>query len=313
MVRPGRERCASLRGRGRVSLRPPAKINISLVVFQRREDGYHELHTVMGMIDLCDRLDIEGSETPGIQLECGGIASPGGPDNLVYRAAEMLAHEHHIEPALKIRLNKEIPVGAGLGGASSDAASCLIGLNRFWKLDLSTEELSQHAARLGSDVAFFLYGPVAQCTGRGETVQPLPVRCHRELLLIIPNIHVSTAYVYKNHSYQERRETERMDRVRHYLRDGNLDGLLQEGINSLTPTCLRLFEPLAILRDRLEELGIGPVHMSGSGSCLFASSDSKEQSAQWAATIEAHKLADVRMVQFLNHAEPFLEVHHADI
>ncbi len=302
-----------LRRGGSVSLRPPAKINISLVVFGQREDGYHDLHTIMGAIDLCDRLDIEWTESPGIQLVCSGIASPGGRENLVYRAAEMLAGEHRIEPALKITLHKEIPVGAGLGGASSDAASCLIGLNRLWNLKLPTEELSRYAARLGSDVAFFLYGPVALCTGRGEIVQPLPHRCHRSLLLVIPNIPVSTAYVYKNHTYSESREEDRMRRVRNFLRDGNLDGLIQQGINSLTPTCMKLFEPLAVLRDRMDGLGIRPLYMSGSGSCLFVSSESKEPIAQWAATIEAYKLAEVRMVHFLNQAEPFLEVHHADI
>ena len=174
-----------------ITVHPPAKINLSLVVFDRRSDNFHDLHTVMAAIDLCDDLSIGLSEEKGIRLSCSGLGAPENPENLVYRAAQLLGHYSETTVALDISLHKRIPAGGGLGGASSDGAACLVALNQLWKLGLSIEELARLAEELGSDVPFFLHGPVAMCSGRGEVVTKLPHRINRALLLIIPEISIS--------------------------------------------------------------------------------------------------------------------------
>jgi len=296
-----------------VALRPPAKLNLSLVVFSRRPDGYHELHSIMAAVNLHDDLRIALSDKPGVHLHCSGRASPAGADNLVHRAAELLAERAKMPLALDIQLHKRIPLGVGLGGASSDAAACLLGLNRLWRLNYSAEELSELAAQLGSDVPFFLYTPVALCTGRGEQVTALPHRCRRSVLLIFPAVSVPTGEVYAKYRCDDASNEQQMSQVRYYLRHGDLDGLMLQRINSLTRACLEMYEPVRRLWSEIEQMGIGPLQMSGSGSCIFATSDSPEQISDWARQIEERKLAEFQVVNFKEQGGPFLEVQHADI
>jgi 4-diphosphocytidyl-2-C-methyl-D-erythritol kinase len=296
-----------------VALRPLAKVNLSLVVFGPRPDGFHDLHTVMATVDLHDDLTLRRKSVPGIELVCTGEACPTGRENLVYRAVELLAEQAQINPALGIRLHKRIPAGAGLGGASSDAASCLLGLNRLWNLNLSCAELTNLAARLGSDVPFFLQGPVAVCTGRGEVVIPLPHRCTRTLLLIVPKQEAPTAQVYRHYRHEEKRCDDYMRRVNYFLRQGDLDGLVIQMINSLDDACMKLFESLRQLRGRIESMGIAPLQISGSGSSLFASTYSNDQANRWAEQLQTLNDASVRAVRFYTQKEPYLEVHHANL
>jgi len=296
-----------------IAMRPPAKLNLSLVVFDRQPDGYHDLHTVMATVNLHDDLHIRISDKPGIHLSCDGLPSPKDHENLVYRAAELLARHNNIQPALEIYLNKRIPSGAGLGGGSSDAAACLLGLNRLWALGLPIEQLDSLAAELGCDVPFFLHGPVAYCTGKGEIVMELPHRCRRHVLLIVPDIRTSTAEVYRNYTCDRIRAEEGVSLIRYFLQRGDLDGLLTQGINSLTGSAMTLFEPLRILQHKIEDMNISPVHMSGSGSCLFVTSESHEQITQWAKQIRKRNLAQTFEVNFHDHGELFVEVHHGGV
>ena len=294
-------------------MRPPAKLNLSLAVFDRRPDGFHDLHTVMATINLHDDLHIKISDKKGIQLSCTGLQCPPGKQNLVYQAAKTLADRAEIPPYLEIFLNKRIPSGAGLGGASSDAAACLAGLNSLWKLNLPQDELASIAAELGSDVPFFLHAPVAMCTGRGQIVTELPHRCKRHILLIVPDIQTPTKEIYQNYVFEKANVEESMRCIRYFLRLGDLDGLIAQGINNLTGTTMKVFEPIYQLKQQIESMDIGPVNMTGSGSCLFTTSDSRDKIALWAKNIKQRNLAQVYEVGFQDHAELFLEVHHADI
>ena len=296
-----------------IALRAWAKVNLSLVVFERRADGYHELHTVMVALDFHDDLHISVAESPGIRLYCSGLACPKGPENLTWQAARLLAERCGIDPALDIHLHKRIALSAGLGGGSSDAATCLMGLDRLWNLQMKPDQLVELAAELGSDVPFFLHCPVAVCTGRGEVVTAVPHRCRRGVLLITPKIKVSTAQVYENYRCDERANRAHMRRVRYFLRLGDLDGLVTQGINTLTPTCMGLCDELRRLHERIEEMGIGPVYLSGSGSCMFATSPSRKQLDRWAQQLGRLDIGQVRVVGFHDHAKPFVEVHRADI
>src|SRR5438477_7604267 len=173
-------------------VRAPAKVNLFLEVLGKRPDGYHDLATLMVAVSLFDTLEIKEDPSATITLDLVPPAeAPGaedrpaltpGPDNLVWRAADLLRRHAGHPRGARLRLRKRIPLAAGLAGGSSDAAATLLGLNRLWRLGLTDAELARLGAELGSDVAFFLHGPAAWCTGRGEVITPL--RAGRELWLV---------------------------------------------------------------------------------------------------------------------------------
>ncbi|MBI9016755.1 MAG: 4-(cytidine 5'-diphospho)-2-C-methyl-D-erythritol kinase [Phycisphaerae bacterium] len=269
-----------------------AKVNVSLVVFGKRADGFHELHTIMAPIGLCDQLTVRKNNGKGIFLRCFGGDAPDGPENLVFRAVELLANYVGKELAVDIELEKRIPSGAGLGGASSDAAICLLAVNRLMNLGLTLIDLAELAGELGSDVPFFLNNSVALCKGRGEIVESLPLKMSRHIMLVLSGLHVATPLIYKNYQYDEEKTTKQMESVDICLGQGDLDKLISLGINSLTEVTMSLFAPLRNLRDKLEQLGIGPVFMSGSGSTLFVTSEDIDQLKRWSKLIVEKKLAE---------------------
>ena len=175
----------------------PAKINLSFEIKGRREDGFHEIETLMAPISLADRLTIERSQaTNGIQFSCDDSSLPSGDDNLVVRAARLFRKKTQSREGIEIVLEKNIPHGAGLGGGSSDAATTLLGLNELFETRLEQKALVALAAQVGSDVPFFILGSAATCRGRGEIVEParLPVRFN--LLLVKPDFGVPTPWAY---------------------------------------------------------------------------------------------------------------------
>jgi 4-diphosphocytidyl-2-C-methyl-D-erythritol kinase len=178
----------------RLRAQAPAKINRELRVGPRRPDGFHDIRSRFVTIDLADSLEAE--EADGLSLACEPADLPGDGTNLVARAACALAQELGIEPRVRLLLSKRVPVGAGLGGGSADAAVTLRVLCRLWERSPSEENLSALAASLGSDVPFFLVGGEADVSGRGERVKPLEDGPSEELTLIVPPFSISTAQVY---------------------------------------------------------------------------------------------------------------------
>lgn len=172
----------------------PAKINRELRVGGRRPDGYHEVLSRMVSIDLADRLEVEAAAE--LELLCSGITAPADDSNLVVRAARELAGELQLPPRARIRLEKRVPIGAGLGGGSADAAVTLMLLSELWGVPIPVEVLVGLAARLGSDVPFFLVGGEADVTGRGERVLAREDTLPAELLLLVPPFSISTREVY---------------------------------------------------------------------------------------------------------------------
>ncbi len=176
----------------------PAKINLSLIVQGRREDGFHEIETHMVPISICDRLDIErGPSGSGLIFTCDDPTVPGDDSNLVVRAVKLFGTAANMAPDMRIALHKVIPHGAGLGGGSSDAATTLLAVNGICDASLSRARLAELAAQIGSDVAFFIYESAAVCRGRGEQVTPEPFPHRLPLLLIKPPFGVPTPWAYK--------------------------------------------------------------------------------------------------------------------
>ncbi len=175
-----------------ISLHAPAKINWYLYVTGKRPDGYHSLSSILQSISIYDHITIERSESIELQSDCNIPTN----ENLVYKAAVLLKGKKSSQSGALIRLSKNIPLQAGLGGGSSDAAFTLIGLNRLWRLGLTTEELSNLSSELGSDVPFFVNGSFGSVSGRGESVSPLEAPDSFELLLVKPPVPISTAWAY---------------------------------------------------------------------------------------------------------------------
>ncbi len=251
-------------------VRAPAKINLSLLIVGKRPDGFHELETVMAKIDLCDELLIQHGTQAGIELLCrGNHWAPEGPENLVYRAAEEIFRACGQTRNVRLTLTKNVPAGSGLGGASSDAAATLAGLNEYFDLHLAPAQLAGIAAQLGSDIAFFLGGPLALCTGRGEKIAELHPRFAFAALLLLPNVNVSTKKVYTNYAHDPQLYQQLSRQVNSHLRENRIDLLVKLCANMLKGSCFHLFEELGELKNAVESLGVGPVCLSGSGSAMF--------------------------------------------
>lgn len=242
-----------------------AKLNLSLEVTGRREDGYHSIASVMQLISLHDTLTF--APAPGLQLTCGdpGLA---GKDNLVYRAARLLQRTAGVETGAHITLEKRIPLSAGLGGGSSDAAATLIGLDRLWRLNLPCAEMQRLAGALGSDVPFFLDGPTALVEGRGEKVTPLPPPLpFWAVLLYQPSaIPEKTKRLYASLTPQDLSSGEATRSLTARL-PGDITLLPLH--NAFERPAFRIFSSLAGARQKMLKAGAGTVHLSGSGPTLY--------------------------------------------
>jgi len=248
----------------------PAKINISLLIAGKRPDGFHEIETVMAKVSYFDEIDIHLGQKAGIQLTCQGPHwAPEGRDNLVYQAANLLFDYCHIRPHIKITLKKNIPAGTGLGSASSDAAAILIALNDLFGLALSRDTLAGLGAQLGSDVPFFVYGPLSLCKGRGERVQELDVPFNFTALLVLPDIKVSTKMVYDNYLHDQREYELLSQQINGQIKKNNVDFIAKMCANMLAFSCFGLNRELSELKERIESGSIGPLCLSGSGSALY--------------------------------------------
>jgi len=247
----------------------PAKLNLFLEVLGRREDGFHELETLMVTISLHDTLRFTEEPTPEIRLRChgpgvvGGTVPPGD-DNLVVRAARLLQDHSGTSRGVTIDLWKRIPVSAGLAGGSTDAAATLVALDQLWELGLAAEELLSLAARLGSDVSFFVRGvPAAICRGRGEEIHPV----ERPFVVSRPASGLSTAEVYRHCRVSSHPRSARS--LVESLADGRLAAASRFLHNSLQQTATTLNTEVTDLINRLDRQPVVASAMTGSGTACF--------------------------------------------
>ena len=256
----------------------PAKINLSLLIAGKRPDGFHEIETIMAKIDWYDEIHIQHGRQNGIELICQGPCwAPAGEDNLAYKAAKSLLESCSLKPDVRITLTKNIPAGTGLGSASSDAAATLIGINHYYKLDLDQKILFETAAKLGSDVAFFLDGPLAFCTGKGEKVKKIDKIFNFLAILILPDVSVSTKKVYGNYRHNQQLYEKLNVRIKNHLLKNRIDLAVKMCANMLAESCFDLEESLAELKKNIDSSGIGPCYLSGSGSAMFCIIESGDE------------------------------------
>jgi 4-diphosphocytidyl-2-C-methyl-D-erythritol kinase len=254
-------------------VRAPAKINLSLLIADKRPEGYHNLETLMAKIAFYDEIFLEKNDVAELKLICRGLWSPEGKENLVYKAAELFYKTIGKQPDVKITLTKNIPAGSGLGGASSDAASVILALNKLHNQVLPESKLYELCAQLGSDVSFFLGGPLSLCTGRGEKVEKIDKKLDFLLLLILPNINVSTKRVYEAYKVDMNRFNELSSKIRGYIADKKIALIPKLCANMLAKTCFVVDNGLALLQVKIQEMTKMPVCLSGSGSAFFVFSD----------------------------------------
>jgi 4-diphosphocytidyl-2-C-methyl-D-erythritol kinase len=261
-------------------LKAPAKINYRLDVLRKRPDGYHDLRMLMQRVDLCDDIEITLNETPGIRVTCGSAYVPDGPDNIAWRAANALLQLSGKQTGIDITITKKIPVGAGLGGGSSDAATVLMGVNELLELGLSDQHLMETGVKLGADVPFFIFKRPALAEGIGDKLTALDQVPSLWVVLVNPGIHVSTGWVYQN----LRLTTDTTPDIvsRSY---SSLDEICSVLSNDLEPvTCTR--HPLiSEIKQILLSEGARGSLMSGSGSTVFGLFEDQQAAKQAADVI----------------------------
>jgi 4-diphosphocytidyl-2-C-methyl-D-erythritol kinase len=253
----------------------PCKVNLLLNILGKRPDGFHELETVMQPIHLCDEIRFERTND-GVTLTCSEPTLPVDASNLVCRAAAAFFQRSGISGGVKMHLEKKIPMAAGLGGGSGNAATTLLALNELYDEPLGVAQLHEAAASLGSDIPFFLQTQPALATGRGEMIQSLqPFRALEgcAFLLVHPGFGIATAWAYKQLArFPTALNGERGRSVKliESLNTGDLRKAAREFYNSLEAPALEKYPWLAVLQDFLRENGAVATLMSGSGSTTFA-------------------------------------------
>jgi 4-diphosphocytidyl-2-C-methyl-D-erythritol kinase len=266
-----------------VKIRAPAKINLSLRVVGRRADGYHLLDTIMVPVSLYDEIDIrkvriraknKKPAPPSIKVICKHPFVPNDEKNLVYRAARLLLEKAKSDQPIEIRIRKRIPVGAGLGGGSTDAAATLVGLNRLLKLGFSRKKLERLGLTLGADVPFFIRGRPARARGIGERLHLFGPLRRLWAVILYPGFPVSTAWVYGNLPAKLTKPSVNTSIASLLTGAGSLANLL---VNDLERVSLSRYPKIALLKQALLRAGAAGSLMSGSGSSVFGVFKSKRK------------------------------------
>lgn len=246
-----------------------AKINLTLDVIQKRPDGYHEVDMVMQTVDLSDLIWLESAHDEGIVVDSTVSHIPLDGRNLAVVAAEAFMAHTGIRRGLNITIDKHIPVAAGLAGGSADAAAVLRGLNRLFDTQLAPEELAEIGASFGSDVPFCVYGGCAVARGRGERIKRVDHNMKAWVVLVRPQVFVSTADVYGAILPADWSVGLASPGLVSALQSGDFTDMVQRVSNGMAATTCRLYPEVAAMRERIVQVTGQPVYMSGSGPTLF--------------------------------------------
>jgi 4-diphosphocytidyl-2-C-methyl-D-erythritol kinase len=247
-----------------INLKAAAKVNYRLDVVRRRPDGYHDLRMIMQRIDLCDELEFSLKNEPGIDLVCDGTDIPTDSSNLVWKAASEILQRSTLKTGIRIKLKKNIPVAAGLGGGSSDAATTLMGLNGLLETGLTDEELMAIGLGLGADVPFFIFKKPAVAEGVGEILTPLTEIPKLWLGLVNPGIHVPTSWAYRNLNLTTEKVAVKLPFL--YKSPADVSEILSNDLEAVTSEQNPV---ISVIKELLLAAGAEGALMSGSGSTVF--------------------------------------------
>lgn len=252
-----------------LSIYAKAKINLGLDVLRRREDGYHEVKMVMQTVGICDRLDFTKLAEDQIRISTNKESLPCDEHNLIYKAAKLMKETYGISEGVSIRLEKNIPIAAGMAGGSTDAAATIHGMDQLFALQLSLEEKQRLGVRIGADVPYCLMGGTALSEGIGEVLTALPAVPKAYLVVAKPDIDVSTKFVYENLHANSLTEHPDIDGMVDCIREGNLKGITERMENVLETVTVKRYPIIEEMKAFLREQGAMNALMSGSGPTVF--------------------------------------------
>ncbi|KAB0669430.1 4-(cytidine 5'-diphospho)-2-C-methyl-D-erythritol kinase [Oryzomonas sagensis] len=265
-----------------LTLQAPAKVNYRLDVIRRRPDGYHDLRMVMQRVNLCDIITITLTETPGVTVTCSKNGVPDGPGNIAWKAAKALLDLADQGLGAVIDIAKNIPVAAGLGGGSSDAATVLMGMNELLALQLPEQRLMEIGLTLGADVPFFVFQKPALAEGVGEQLAPMPAMPPVWVLLVNPGVHVSTAWVYRSLQLTNRDGLAKLPELFRSIED--ICSIFSNDLESVT---IPAFPVIAEIKEIMLREGAAGAMMSGSGPTVFGLFRDRESAEQARAVLTA--------------------------
>ena len=285
-----------------ISLKALAKINLGLDVVRRREDGYHEVRMIMQTIQLYDRLDIKRTHEPGIQIQTNLSFLPVNENNLIYKAAKLLMDEFSITDGVSVKLDKRIPVAAGMAGGSTDAAAMLIGVNRLFSLGLTKRQLMERGVQIGADVPYCIMRGTALAEGIGEALSPLPPMVKCPVLIAKPSISVSTKFVYQNLKLDDTTIHPDIDRLIDDIKAKNLHDIAAHMGNVLETVTIPNYPVIdEIKKDMLSNGAVGAM-MSGSGPTVFGLFDDEDTAKKaYKAMRSSHLARQVYLTSVYNN------------
>ncbi len=270
------ERSQTNMGKIELSLRTPSKINIFLKIIGRLPNGYHELENIfLPLEDIYDVIKITFNSNKKIEITSNNSSIPLTKENLCYKAAELFSREAKVKPEWEIHIEKEIPIAAGMGGGSSDAAAVLHLLQNYYSNILSQNQLNKLALKLGADVPFFLNPIPSLGKGVGEKLEEIEIKSGLYIIIAAPNFPVSAAWAYKNYIPDNKKTN--LNNILDFLKTGKWNNLGKTIHNDLAPALYKKFPILKIIKNDLTKSGALHVEITGSGPTLFGIADSKEK------------------------------------
>ena len=285
-----------------ISLKALAKINLGLDVVRRREDGYHEVRMIMQTIQLYDRLDIKRTQEPGIQIQTNLSFLPVNENNLIYKAAKLLMDEFSITDGVSVKLDKRIPVAAGMAGGSTDAAAMLIGVNRLFSLGLTKRQLMERGVQIGADVPYCIMRGTALAEGIGEALSPLPPMVKCPVLIAKPSISVSTKFVYQNLKLDDTTIHPDIDRLIDDIKAKNLHDIAAHMGNVLETVTIPNYPVIDEIKKHMLSHGAVGAMMSGSGPTVFGLFDDEDTAKKaYKAMRSSHLARQVYLTSVYNN------------
>ena len=272
-------------------LRALAKINLGLDILGKREDGYHEVRMIMQTIQMYDVLDMKRVKKPGISLSVNYPYIPNDERNLVYKAAKLLMDEFQIKEGVEIRLEKFIPVAAGMAGGSSDAAAALVGINRLFKLGLSERDLMERAVNIGADVPYCVMRGTALAEGIGEKLTRITQVPECFVLIGKPGVNVSTKTAYESLQLDKLSYRPDIDGMIEDIERGDLLAMTEKMGNVFELGITEKYPVIGEIRKLMEEHGALKAMMSGSGPTVFGIFDDRKKMEGAAAALRESRLA----------------------